>query len=92
MSTPTFNRDSTASKNKSPNKSQSKSRLNSTRNTSPNALAKKPQPSSEALASKMKSMRDKLCNILDAHILILETNAPMRCLEHNSVISLYCET
>lgn len=77
---PTFNRDSSSSKNKSPNKSQSKSRLNSTRNTSPNALAKKPHPSSEALASKMKSMRDKLCNILDAHILILETNAPMRCL------------
>jgi hypothetical protein len=24
--------------------------------------------------------------------LIFETNAPLRCLEHNSVLSLYCET
>lgn len=54
--------------------------------------SKRQKISDEAITAKMKSMRDKLCNTLDAYILILETNAPLRCLEHNSVLSLYCET
>lgn len=60
--------------------------------TSTSPQKKVTRPNQTAIASKMKTMRQKLCTTLDAHILILETHAPMRCLEHNSVLSLYCET
>lgn len=46
----------------------------------------------ESFVKGMKKIRDKLSTTLDAHYLVLETGAPIRCLEHNSVISLYCET
>lgn len=59
---------------------------------SPSAKRAKGKLPEDAFITEMKRMREKLCNTLDAYILIFETNAPLRCLEHNSVLSLYCET
>lgn len=33
-----------------------------------------------------------MCSNIDTCALMVQSNAPMRCLEHNSVLSLYCET
>jgi len=48
--------------------------------------------SEDILLESLRKTREKICNTLDAYILIFRTDSPMRCLEHNSVLSLYCET
>jgi hypothetical protein len=40
----------------------------------------------------MKKNRERLCNTLDTYTLLIRSNHPIRCLEHNSTISIYCET
>ena len=87
---------------KSPAKNRSPSPTRASNPRSPNKLAKSPYRSfspqkkklskadDDAVIDKLKKVREKICASLDAYTVILSTDSPMRCLEHNSVLSLYC--
>ena len=40
----------------------------------------------------MRHNREKLTHTLDTYTMLIHSNNPIRCLEHNSVVSVFCES
>jgi hypothetical protein len=53
---------------------------------------KKEGLSDTQIEDKLKRNREKLTHTLDTYSMLIRSNTPIRCLEHNSVVSIFCET
>lgn len=41
---------------------------------------------------RLRRNREKLVHTLDTYTMLIRSNSQIRCLEHNSVVSIFCET
>lgn len=44
------------------------------------------------IEDKLRRNRERLTHTLDTYSMLIRSNTPIRCLEHNSVVSIFCET
>ncbi len=54
--------------------------------------AKKEGLSDTMIEDKLRRNREKLTHTLDTYTMLIRSSTPIRCLEHNSVVSIFCET
>lgn len=42
--------------------------------------------------AKLRQNRERLTHTLDTYTMLIRSKHPLRCLEHNSTLSIYCQT
>lgn len=62
------------------------------RSTNSKSPFSKNSPNDDLIEEKLRKNREKLGHTLDTYTMLIRSKHPIRCLEHNSIVSIYCET